>query len=416
MLMRCAVLAAAVSLAPAAALMVSAAEEVTTDMSQGGITFKSGDNSLTIGARVQFRFTGDDREDFDADTSGSGVGEEDGYSPAFNVQRMRVSLKGGMFRPWLKYEFQFDFGETGGNKDNKIKDAVLEVVPREIFAVKMGQFKAPFGLQELTSSGRQEFVDRSITNGKFAPARDQGFVFTGVTEKKAFGYAVGAFNGGGEARPQDDQGLMYVGRVWWDPFGEYKLAESATDLPSRNVLHVGFGTRTGEAIRGTGTTGVFEEPDNETSHNIELAYRFKRLFATAEYFTMTDERQNPTQAGDLESSGYHAQAGYMITNALEAALRYAQIDPDDDVARNKVTESRLAVGYFWKGHGLKLQGDVGTVTFEEAFVAACGVATPPLECRGMPAVGTAGIVNPQRLSGVKEYTDLQYRVQMQLAF
>jgi len=41
-----------------------------------------------------------------------------------------------------------------------------------VATLKVGQFKVPFGLQELTPDYRQEFVDRSIANAKFAPSRD----------------------------------------------------------------------------------------------------------------------------------------------------------------------------------------------------------------------------------------------------
>ena len=48
----------------------------------------------------------------------------------------------------------------------------------------IGQGKAFFGRQELTSSGRQQFVDRSNVNTRFAAGRDQGIGLTGSTEAK----------------------------------------------------------------------------------------------------------------------------------------------------------------------------------------------------------------------------------------
>ena len=417
MLVRWIGLTGAAALVLAAALTNAAAEEIKTDMSKGGITFSSGNNSLTIGARAQFRYTGDDREGYDADTSGTGVGEEDGWSHQFAVQRMRLILKGGMFRPWLKYEFQFELSNTSGDKDNKVKDAVIEIDKNPLLVLKMGQFKSPFSLQELTSSGRQQFVDRAITNAKFAPGRDQGFMLWGATEKKFFGYSAGVFNGGGEAKAQDDQGLMYVARVWIDPFGEYKLAESANDAPEKGILHAGLGLRAGEAIKGAPTPGVFEDPDDEIAYNLELAWKWRRWFATGEYFMMTDEvtdrdPNSPTYLSslpDVDSKGWHAQVGFMVVpKTAEVALRYATVDPDEDVADDGVSEARAAFGWYFQGHNLKVQADYGQVKFSEGFTAYGSSSFP---VRNMPSLDFS-----RRLGGAKDYTDQQVRVQVQVAF
>ena len=54
------------------------AEPTKVDIGFGGLTVSSGVNSLTIGARAQFRWTIDDREEFDGDLAGAGLGRADG--------------------------------------------------------------------------------------------------------------------------------------------------------------------------------------------------------------------------------------------------------------------------------------------------------------------------------------------------
>ena len=177
-----------------------AAPATTVDATRGGVTISSGPNSLTIGARGQFRWTIDDREEDDADTAGSGVGRDDGPLNQFDVPRLRVTLSGGVYRPWMRYLFQFDFSRTSGQNDSKIKDAILEIRPTgRSYSISMGQFKAPFGLQQLTSSGRQQFVDRAITDSKFVPAREMGAMFSGTAATGKVGYAAAIFNGSGES-------------------------------------------------------------------------------------------------------------------------------------------------------------------------------------------------------------------------
>src|SRR5512145_2374220 len=93
--MRLMLLIGAVCLLPMPALAQSQAPaqappETKVDASRGGVTISHGVNSLTIGARVQFRWTVDDREAFDGDTTGDGDGVEDGPFSQFDVPRLRM--------------------------------------------------------------------------------------------------------------------------------------------------------------------------------------------------------------------------------------------------------------------------------------------------------------------------------------
>src|SRR5262249_16321310 len=245
----------------------------------------------------------------------------------------------------------------------------------------------------------------AIEKAKWAAGRDQGLMLWGATAAKRFGYQAAVFNGGGEGRNQDDQGLMYVAHAWTSPFGEYKLSEGPVDNTGKFVLNVGAGYRTGEAARGTATPGVFEDVDDETACNLETPVRFCPCFGTAEYFQMTDEVDNPVDAPAMHSRGYHAQLGIMaIAKHLEVAVRYAEINPDSDAANANVTEKRLATTYYLYGHYVKLQLDGGRVTYGPGFASLSSIAK-----RNIPALGT-------RLKTNTTFEDDQYRLQAQIVF
>ena len=377
----------------------------TVDASKGGVTISSGPNSLTIGARVQFRWTLDDREDASTDIVGDGVGVDDGALSQFDVPRMRLSFTGGAFRPWLRYGFQFEFSRTSGESASKIKDAVIEIRPvGRSYRVSAGQFKAPFGLQQLTSSGRLQFVDRAITDAKFNPSREMGLMFGGSLAGRKVGYDAGVFNGSGEAVRQNNSAHLWVGRVYFQPLGPYVLSEGGSDAGPA-VLHLGIAARTGKQIRGRTTAGVVDEPDDQTAYDAEFAYKGHRLFATAEYFWMTDEQQIPVAGSDIHSRGFHAQAGYMLMpRRAELAVLIAQVSPDIDVDEADLSEFRGVLSYYFSGHGLKFQGDAGIVRYDAAF------SQLSLRARqGLPPV------LPRLASGVS-VSDTQVRVQLQLAF
>lgn len=376
------------------------------DVSSGGLTISSGVNSLTIGARVQVRWTLDDREDFDGDTTGRGVGEDDGAVSHFDVPRLRLTLSGGVFKPWMRYSFQFDFSRTAGEGASKIKDAILEIRPvGRHYRVAFGQFKVPFGLQQLTSSGRLQFVDRAITDLKFNPGRDMGAMVSGTTLGRKIGYDLGVFNGSGESIRQNNRSHLWAGRVYYNPFGPYALAEGAIDAGDKPVLHVGLGLRGGKQIRGRTTAGIVEEADNQRAINLEFAYKRPRFYSTAEYFWMTDEQNNPAPLGDIHSRGYHAQAGFMaVPKQLEVGILLARIDGDTLVDDAAVDEVRGVVGYFWQAHNLKLQADAGRVGYDRNFASLSARAR-----QGLPPLGT-------RLATGTSFFDTQVRVQLQLAF
>ena len=380
--------------------------ETKVDASRGGVTISHGVNSLTIGARVQIRWTLDDREAFDGDTVGTGDGVEDGPLTQFDVPRLRMTFSGGAFRPWLRYAFQFEFSRTAGEGGSRIKDAVIEIRPvGRSYRFAVGQFKAPFGLQQLTSSGRLQFVDRAITDAKFNPGRDMGVMWSGTAAGRKFGYDLGLFNGSGESIRQNSQAPLWVTRAYYQPLGPYTLSESSVDSGDKPTLHLGVAARGGKQIRGRTTAGVTENADNQPAIDAEFAFKGKRLFSTAEFFWMTDEQENPVAGPDIHSHGLHAQVGYMLVpRRVEAGVMYAWIDPDTDVDDAALREWRGVFGYYWQAHNLKLQADAGQLLYGPAFSTLSTRAR-----QGLPVLGS-------RLVSGQSLADTQVRVQLQLAF
>ncbi len=380
--------------------------ETKVDVSRGGLTISSGVNSLSIGARAQLRWTLDHREEGDTDTAGSGVGDPDGAISQFDVPRLRVTLSGGVYRPWLRYLFQFDFSRTSGEGASKLKDAFVEIRPvGRSYRLTAGQFKVPFGLQQMTSSARLQFVDRAITDAKFNPGRDMGVTLNGTVPAHKIGYDLGLFNGSGESLRQNNRSHLWVARVYFDPLGPYGLAEGASDAGAKPVLHVGFAARGGKQIRGRTLAGVVDDADDQTAWGVEFAYKAPRFYSTAEYMQMIDEQTNPTPLADIDSRGFHAQAGFMaVPKRVEIGFLVASVTANSDVDDAGVTEWRAGVGYYWQAHNLKLQADAGQLGYGARFASLSARAR-----QGMPVLGT-------RLVAGRDLSDTQVRVQLTLAF
>jgi phosphate-selective porin len=296
-----------------------------------GLTFKSADgqHSLTIGNRVQVRFTQNEPDE------GDGRG-------SFRIRRAKLALSGQVFEDW-KYKIQAVW--SGGS--TTLEDAYFQYTENPMAQFWLGQGKVFFGRQELTSSGSQQFVDRSAVSDRFAHSRDQGIALIGVNESKTFEYNIGLYNGNGRnASTNDDDDYLTAARIVWTPFGEYKLEESSLDYPENGKLALGIA-----ALQNTEDAGTVDI----TRYNVEFAYKIRGFNTVAEYYT---EEADPVGGGaTVDTDGWYAQLGYLFPNKkFELAGRHGVISPDLPGNVDQ-TETGVAASYYFSKHSYKVQGD-----------------------------------------------------------
>ncbi|MDH5407430.1 MAG: porin, partial [Gammaproteobacteria bacterium] len=85
------------------------------------------------------------------------------------LRRARIELEGAIY-DWA-YEFGLDVADEDGAAE--VKDAYIEYLGWDSMKLKLGQFKQPFSLEELTSSKYITFMERALPN-TFAPGRTIG--------------------------------------------------------------------------------------------------------------------------------------------------------------------------------------------------------------------------------------------------
>ena len=127
---------------------------------------------LEISNRVQTRFTYDDRSS--NTTALAGTAAPGDPLSSFRIRRAKFKLEGWMIKTWLTYETQMNWPAIStANLGAFVEDAAFDIdfsKGKGLFRAHIGQFKPPFGAQELTSSGSQQFVDRALT---FNPRRNR---------------------------------------------------------------------------------------------------------------------------------------------------------------------------------------------------------------------------------------------------
>jgi hypothetical protein len=333
---------------------------------------------IEIGSRVQVRYT---HELPDESVQLPGTGDPGDAKGSFRIRRAKFKLEGWLWKPpasapsaatlpAITYEVQVNWpGVTGSNPGALLEDANIGFDPTRDgrFRVLLGQFKVPFGRQEMTSSGNQSFVDRALVSNEYARGRDTGVAVQGVLFRNKLEYRAGIFNGNGLTRSVNDNASLQVNaRLMWQPNGNQNLLQrgwvggalySEADFESTtvplyavavNYEHNDFHhTTAGNDLKSdvVGVDGVF---------------KYKGVFATGEYFV---RRRTPEAGGRFNADGGFGQVGVMLNGprTWEAVFRYGSRDVNDTIADNAVSEVRGGVNYYYRRHLLKFQVDAGRV-------------------------------------------------------
>jgi phosphate-selective porin OprO/OprP len=335
---------------------------------------------LELSNRVQVRYTHESPDKNSAILAGTPAAGDDRDS--FRIRRAKMKLEGWFWippnvapgpnlLPKLSYELQLNWPgvSTAGNPGAMLEDATLmfDPVGNGKFRVVAGQFKVPYGRQEMTSSGNQQFVDRALVSNEYARGRDTGVAVQGAVMQNKLEYRFGVFNGAGLTRTTNDNDTVQInGRLMWQPNGSQALGQRAwisgalyseSDFESTTVPIYALGVQFERNDFHRTTTADDLKSDVISFDGI---YKYKGFSSVGEFFYRNRE---PEQAPKFGSNGGYIQVGKMLNQfrTWEAAFRYGKRDPSDLIGSDSVTEIRGAVNYYYRRHALKLQMDFGRV-------------------------------------------------------
>jgi len=327
---------------------------------------------MELGNKVQVRFTGEFPDDSVKLPGTENPGDARG---SFRIRRAKTKLAGWFYEEWLEYELQVNWPNAGGsNPGALLEDANINwdlSKGGRRFMIKFGQYKVPFGQQELTSSNSQQFVDRVLAASEYFRGRDRGLQLWGQFANK-LEYRAGIFDGNGVTRSTNDNNkFQYDLRLRWQPNGAVPLGDesgplnSESDFESRRVGRPLFAI--GASFESQSTRNVNADPTRNLDSdlwNFDVVFKHRGLFATAEYVV---GRRRPQQGAVYDTSGWFVQGGYFLKpGTWEIAARYARVDPSDLVALDRATELGGALNYFYNKHALKVQADFRRIRTESA--------------------------------------------------
>ncbi|MCP4214157.1 MAG: hypothetical protein GY765_05850 [bacterium] len=233
------------------------------------------------------------------------------------VRRMRLAIKATLWKNWMA-ELDVDF--SGNEVD--IKDAWMAYAGVKNTLFKIGQFRSPFSLEELTTSRYVSFIERGLPNA-FPPGRLLGL---GISKwGKNWQASAGIF--GQEAGDIDeqegensDEGSSIVARFTIAPL--YKngkilhlgasYAYRNTDAFSDKMRFRGYDESKISKIRFL-STGKQKDVDNVSMFGLESVFQIGSFHLQGEYMQANVSRLPDSGRLDYKLKGGYVFGSFFIT-------------------------------------------------------------------------------------------------------
>jgi phosphate-selective porin OprO/OprP len=140
----------------------------------------------------------------------------------FDLHRARVGIDGTVLKR-IDYQVERELSDT----TQPWKDVYVDGRIARALEVRAGQFKIPFGLDQLTSSMDLDFSYRSLAGTYLAPGRDVGLMLHGRLWSDVLRYQAGVFRKGGDnvrssERSDPQTNRTFAGRVVLKPWTNAK--------------------------------------------------------------------------------------------------------------------------------------------------------------------------------------------------
>ena len=244
--------------------------------------------TVDVGGRIQV-----DAAVYDEDETDLGDGTE--------FRRARIFASGNIDDSW-KYKLQVDFADN----DLDMKDAWIS----HSSGFKIGQFKAPFSLEELTSGKYTTFMERAMVVSTFSPSRKIGVGWGTKGDAWTFNVMGHGQNADDQEAPADE-GWGAAGRFTW-------AALNNDDM----VLHFGGAVSWEQATNGDDEsfryrarpeshvtnqrlvdTGTIDGLDYQLRTGLEAAWVWNSLSIQGEYIFNTVECDDACFDAGSDSNG-----------------------------------------------------------------------------------------------------------------
>src|ERR1043166_2660844 len=197
---------------------------------------------LTLGGFIQTNFEDGDVSAFEGRFGLTALKDR------FRLRRARINLT-GEFAEQFDFKMEGDFENSDGINSSRTAFSATDIFANwhryPEAQIKVGQYKAPFGLEQLTPDTNIFTIERSLPTGAITPERQIGIQlwgkpFTNIwpDEKELLTYYAGIFNGNGRNTTiNDNNNFMTAGRLELMPWKGQILGQDASLKLGGDVLN-----------------------------------------------------------------------------------------------------------------------------------------------------------------------------------
>ncbi len=281
------------------------------------------------------------------------------------LRRARLNA-GGRFLEEFDFRLEIDMAGTLANTSGlraQLTDGFVNWNRHPAANIRIGQFKAPFGYEQLVSDPNLFSLERSLATDRLTLARQLGVQVAGSALDRRLTYAVGTFNGTGVNNNfNDDSRFLLAGRVTGIPWrgklagqdatwslgaGGYRSEDTSVNLPD-----LGFDSTPATPERDS----QFGGERHAWGVDAQLVVGPFELWAEVlrSRFEPTNGRPSPS----FDADGDYLQATYyVIPKRLQILLKTESFDPSRSVDGDDTRTHTAGANWYIKGHNLKLMAD-----------------------------------------------------------
>jgi phosphate-selective porin OprO and OprP len=325
---------------------------------------------LVLGGFIQVNVEGGDVSAFE------GRFGETALDDRFRIRRARINLTGD-FAEQFDFKIEGDFGQSDGLNSNRTAFSATDIfINWHQFPeaqIKVGQWKAPFGLEQLTPDTTLLFAERSLPTGAITPDRQIGaqlwgkpFASIWPEQKDLLTYYAGIFNGNGRnVTVNDNNQFMYVGRLestlFKDFFGKNSYLKLGADvLNSRDDTGTNISPSLNLLVNDDGSLSPFvlPSPDARTAWSVDAWLKMGPFDLIGEYLQEHVEGRTvngmPPAFANFTTDGFYVTgAYYLIPKKLQLAARWEHLNPGQK-GNDGISSITGGLNWYIRGDDLKL--------------------------------------------------------------
>ena len=292
------------------------------------------------------------------------------------INRARFKIGAG-YRDDLSFYNEYDL------RDKRLLDLRTTWTRTPAFNFRIGQWKAEYNRERIDSSGKQQFVERSIATYWFTIDRQWGALASGRVGRSSSldsSWWAGVLGGSGRSTRSDGGRPMVLGRWQWNytgevlPFSQSALKRYPRPKASLALAAVANDSRyTRFSSSGGGQLpGYQEKGDNQYRvYQAMQEWAWQRGGLSFQQELHWKSIRDRREGGERNLYGGYAQVGWFpagrwhgLSEDFEVALRAAYVDPDT-AGKQENLEYTFGANWFFNGHRNKLSVDIVYLVVEE---------------------------------------------------